>query len=43
MVGAPFGASFYEAFRLTGQEGDIPWTLDSMERAHYLYAGTADI
>ena len=33
---------FYEAFRLPGQEGDIPWTLDSMERAHYLYAGTVD-
>jgi alkanesulfonate monooxygenase SsuD/methylene tetrahydromethanopterin reductase-like flavin-dependent oxidoreductase (luciferase family) len=33
---------FYEAFRLPGQEGTIPWTLDSMERAHYLYAGTVD-
>jgi alkanesulfonate monooxygenase SsuD/methylene tetrahydromethanopterin reductase-like flavin-dependent oxidoreductase (luciferase family) len=33
---------FYEAFRLPGQEGDIPWTLESMERAHYLYAGTVD-
>jgi alkanesulfonate monooxygenase SsuD/methylene tetrahydromethanopterin reductase-like flavin-dependent oxidoreductase (luciferase family) len=33
---------FYEAFRLPGQEGDIPWTLESMERAHYLYVGTVD-
>ena len=33
---------FYEAFRLPGQEGEIPWTLESMERAHYLYAGTVD-
>ena len=33
---------FYEAFRLPGQEGEIPWTLDSMERAHYLYVGTVD-
>ena len=33
---------FYEAFRLPGQAGEIPWTLDSMERAHYLYAGTVD-
>jgi alkanesulfonate monooxygenase SsuD/methylene tetrahydromethanopterin reductase-like flavin-dependent oxidoreductase (luciferase family) len=33
---------FYEAFRLPGQEGEIPWTLDQMEKAHYLYAGTVD-
>lgn len=33
---------FYEAFRLPGQEGEIPWTLDSMEKAHYLYVGTVD-
>jgi hypothetical protein len=33
---------FYEAFRLPGQEDDVPWTLDSMERAHYLYVGTVD-
>jgi len=33
---------FYEAFRLPGQEGDIPWTLEQMEKAHYLYVGTVD-
>jgi len=33
---------FYEAFRLPGQEGPVPWTLEQMEEAHYLYAGTID-
>ncbi len=33
---------FYEAFRFPGETGEIPWTVERMEDAHYLYAGNID-
>lgn len=35
-------SGFYEAFRRPGETGKIPWTVEKMEEASYLYAGTVD-